>query len=270
MATRENMEKKLVLLEQRLKEYGHVPTQKEDRPLYANTKYYYTNYPFHPIVKRLMEKFPFETSRSRQTMSREESIRYLQNELEQRGKIPGPTEDRALYSKIKYYYDNYSDLPEVAELMAKYPLIAQKKPSQFTGMTFDEKVDLMEEYLRRKQTFGMRSRMTANILRYYEQYPTYPRIAKLRMLFPNYKVYDELLSSCGNIIEYFKKCWTLYGETPGENSIPMEILIKDCRKIKYMLTSSLGTVNPEIQLVIDLIEQGATSKQLQAIYERIK
>lgn len=44
------MEKKLVLLEQRLKEYGHVPSQKEDRPLYANTKYYNTNYPFHPIV----------------------------------------------------------------------------------------------------------------------------------------------------------------------------------------------------------------------------
>ena len=28
-------------------------------------------------------------------MSREESIRYLQDELEQRGNIPGPTEDRA-------------------------------------------------------------------------------------------------------------------------------------------------------------------------------
>ena len=88
MASRENMEKKLVLLEQRLKEYGRVPSQKEDRLLYANAKYYYTNYPLHPIVKRLMEEFPFETSRSRQTMSREESIRYLQDELEQRGNIP--------------------------------------------------------------------------------------------------------------------------------------------------------------------------------------
>lgn len=86
MASRENMEKKLVLLEQRLKGYGYVPSQKEDRPLYANTKYYYTNYPSHPIVKRLMEEFPFETSRSRHSMSREESILYLQNELEQRGK----------------------------------------------------------------------------------------------------------------------------------------------------------------------------------------
>lgn len=270
MASRENMEKKLVLLEQRLKEYGRVPSQKEDRLLYANAKYYYTNYPLHPIVKRLMEEFPFETSRSPQTMSREESIRYLQDELEQRGNIPGPTEDRALYSKIKYYYENYSYIPEVAELMAKYPLIAQKKPSRFTGMTFDEKVDLMEEYLRRKQTFGMRSRMTANILRYYEKYSTHPRIAKLRMLFPNYKVYDELLTSCGNIVEYFKKCWILYGETPGENSIPMEILLKECRKVKYILTSSSGIENPEIRLVIELVEQGVASKHLQAIYERIK
>lgn len=268
MASRENMEKKLVLLEQRLKGYGYVPSQKEDRPLYANTKYYYTNYPSHPIVKRLMEEFPFETSRSRHSMSREESILYLQNELEQRGKIPGPTEDRALYSKIKYFYENYSDLPEVAELMAKYPLVTKKKPSQFTGMTFDEKVDIMEEYLRSKQTFGMRSRMTANVLRYYEQFPTHPRIAKLRMLFPNYRVFDEILEECGDIVGYFRRCFDLYKEIPGEQSIPMEIFRTECRKVKYRLTS-FGKMNSIIQLVIDLVEQGITSSQLNSIYSKI-
>lgn len=270
MASRVNMEKKLVLLEQRLEEYGRVPSQKEDRPLYANIKYYYTNYPFHPIVKRMMEKFPLVPSRKRHSMSREESILYIQNELRQRGKIPGPTENRPLYFKIKYFYENYSYLPEIAELMEKYPLVAQKKPSQFFGMSFDEKVDIMEEYLRRKQTFGIRSRMTANVLRYYKKYPTHPRIAKLRMLFPNYEIYNEGLTSCGNIVEYFRECWKAYGETPGERSIPMEILHKKCRKANYMLNSSLGIENSEIRLVIELIEQGADSKTLKSIYNRIE
>lgn len=263
------MEKKLALLEQRLREYGYVPSQKEDRALYANTKYYYTNYSSNPIVKRLMEEFPFERSRSRQTMSREESIQYLQTELERRGKIPGPTEDRAFYTKVKYFYENYSELPEIAALIQKYPLVAHKKPSQFAGMTFDEKVDVMEEYLRKNQTFGMRSRMTANVLRYYEQFPTHPRIAKLRMLFPNYKVCGEILASCGDIVQYFKQCFTMYGEIPGELSIPMGEFLRKCRAVNYCLVSPSGKVNPQIQLVIDLIDQGVTSNRLKNIYDRI-
>lgn len=140
MASRGTMEKKLALLERRLKAYGFVPSQKEDRALYANAKYYYTNYPHNPIVMRLKDEFPLNASRSRQTMSREESIHYLQQELEKRGGIPGPTEDRALYSKAIYFYENYSDIPDVAGLMSKYPLIAQKKTSMFLGKTLDEKL----------------------------------------------------------------------------------------------------------------------------------
>ena len=50
----------------------------------------------------------------------------------------------------------------------------------------------------------------------------------------------------------------------------MEILLKECRKVKYIHTSTSGIENPEIRLVIELVEQGVASKHLQAIYERIK
>lgn len=119
MATRENMEKKLVLLEQRLKEYGHVPSQKEDRPLYANTKYYYTNYPSHPIVKRLMEKFPHSFS-TRRNFSKYSSIKEaltdFENTIKQYGRLPR-TELPSFYSKVQYYFNKKADEPGVQRLM---------------------------------------------------------------------------------------------------------------------------------------------------------
>jgi|GEM_PF-5078336 hypothetical protein len=53
MATLEKMTEKLKSLEERLELIGHVPSQKEDRVLYARIKYYYTKYPNNPQVKHL-------------------------------------------------------------------------------------------------------------------------------------------------------------------------------------------------------------------------
>lgn len=271
MASRENMEKKLTLLAQRLSTIGYVPSQQEDRALYANVKYYYTHYPLHPMVKHLMELYPLK-SRNRKSMSREDSIRYIQQELERRGAIPGPTEDRPLYSKIKYFYENYSSIPEVADLMARFPLTKKKKPSQFMGMTLDEKIDVMEEYLRKAQTFGFQSRMTSNLCRYYDKFASHPRIAKLRMLFPNYNVMGELMEMYDeNIIEYFKHCYELYKEIPGERSIPMEELIKECRTARMRVGEQYvyNKNNSAIQLVSFLIESGVKSAVLKKIYDMI-
>lgn len=42
MASLEKMEKKLREIRLKLEAIGHVPSQKEDRILYASVKYYYT------------------------------------------------------------------------------------------------------------------------------------------------------------------------------------------------------------------------------------
>lgn len=118
--------------------------------------------------------------------------------------------------------------------------------------------------------YGIHNRIQANILRFYEKFPTHPRIAKLKMLFPNYKVFEELLATCGDIVEYFRQCYDQYGETPGEKSIPMCALRDKCKACNYRLIAPWGKVNAVIQLVVDLIEQGADSKCLKAIYERME
>lgn len=40
MASAEKMREKLLALEAKLELYGYVPSQKEDRAVYANAKYY--------------------------------------------------------------------------------------------------------------------------------------------------------------------------------------------------------------------------------------
>ena len=151
MASAEKMREKLLALEAKLELYGYVPSQKEDRAVYANAKYYYTNYSNNPIVARLMAKFPWGASKRRNTLTKEENIAYIKDSLQSLGYVPGPTEDKALYCKVKYFYANYSEIPAIAELMEKYPLRKQKSPSMFLGMSFDEKVDLLEAALEKYQ-----------------------------------------------------------------------------------------------------------------------
>lgn len=66
-------------------------------------------------------------------------------------------------------------------------------------------------------------------------------------------------------VSYFRKCFERYGEIPGEKSIPMEHLWKSCRRVKFLLKSSDGNENPQIRLVLDLINQNIDSKQIKAI-----
>ena len=122
MASAEKMREKLLELESKLEQYGYVPSQKEDRAVYANAKYYYTNYPNHPIVIRLMERFPIVHQRNRTVMSRVDSIDYVYERITKLKYIPGPTEDRALYSRVKYLYEHYPNDIKISSLMRDYPL----------------------------------------------------------------------------------------------------------------------------------------------------
>lgn len=84
MATLEKMTEKLKSLEERLELIGHVPSQKEDRVLYARIKYYYTKYPNNPQVKHLIEKYPFPISRKSKYFSIDnihKQIQYFEDKL---------------------------------------------------------------------------------------------------------------------------------------------------------------------------------------------
>lgn len=268
------MEKKLREIRFQLEAIGHVPSQKEDRALHASVKYYYDNYANNPLVIKLKQDFLFESACSRETMTRKESIEYIKSELERLGRIPGPTENRPLYQKVKYFYENHSDIPDIAELIQHFPLTPKKRESMFMGMSFEEKIDVLERYLRKVQSFATPfglSRESANVLRFYMKYPDNPRIMKLKMLFPNYQIFHNIMGECGDdITEYFYRCYDLYGEVPGEKSIPMEELSSSCRKVHYILVANNGTINRQIQLVIDLVSKGVSSKNIEAIYNIIK
>lgn len=275
MASRENIESKILLLEQRLREYGHVPSQKEDRNLYARVKYYYTNYPHNPIIIKLMEEFPYESSharKGRKTMGHDESIEYITNELNKLGRIPGPTENRGLYSKVKYFYEKHSDDSRIKELKEKFPLIRKKAESIFKDMTLDEKIDLIEiklaEYRRIPPTI-LRNKITSNVLRLYDQYPENLRVKRLMWLYPSQKFYDQTMDNVKSVVHYISKCYEFYGELPGEKSIPMIQLWIECKKCSFKLYSEDGNMNYTCKYVIDCIEKGIVNDMLLSIYDYI-
>jgi len=275
MASREHIDKKVDEIKLRLYELGHVPSQKENRVIYASVKYYYTNYPLHPVVRELMEVYPLSYSRSRETMTHEESIAYLQTELSRLGKIPGPTENRTLYSKVKYFYENYSDIPEIAELMERFPLVKQKKPSVFVGMSFDEKIDWLESQLVKHQRIpSIYTRdcknVASNVIRLYKSFSDNERVRKLMYLFPTHEVFDRLIEEHRGLVNYIFKCVELYGALPGEKSIPMCELSSKCRSYNYRRVFRNGKLNPYIQLVISLREKGINSPRLESIFKSIK
>ena len=270
MASTEKLTEKLLSLESRLEALGYIPTQKEDRSLYANVKYYYTNYPGNPIVQRLMAKFPWGASKRRNTLTKEENIAYIKDSLQSLGYVPGPTEDKALYCKVKYFYANYSDIPAIAELMEKYPLRKQKSPSMFLGMSFDEKVDLLEAALEKYQRIPpifLNNRFTSNVVRFYSRYPDHPRIKCLMMRFPTYEIYEQLMRDMGTLENYFNRCVEISGKLPGDKSIPMSNLASI---IRHALSSHRSvSIVPEFELVKSLIERGYRSERLYGFYERI-
>ena len=277
MATRENLDKKLLLLEQRLHELGKVPTQKEDRALYANVKYYYTNYPNHPIVQRIKTQYPLNSSSSRKTrntMSRDESIDFIITRVNELGYIPGPTEDRFLYQKVKYLYENYSENPGVASLMEQYPLEKKKSPSMFAGMTFEQKVDYLESFLIKYQrippvAYGMTNRITSNVIRFYERSPDEPKVRRLMFLYPSYDVYNKLISEFGTIESYIEECIKTYSQLPGDKSIPMVELSKACSASNYKRYYNNGKSNLAVQLVESIYNSNIKSERIIKLYELI-
>ena len=124
MASQERMEQKLMQLKERLQEWGHVPSQKEDRALYANVKYYYSRYPEHPTVRQLMTDYPFPVSNRKPYIKHENlypRIQSLEEKLKALGRVPTSNEDNALLHEVGYCYRTFSNHPLVMRLRALYP-----------------------------------------------------------------------------------------------------------------------------------------------------
>lgn len=158
----------------------------------------------------------------------------LKNRLQSLGHFPSKTENSALYSIAKYYYSNYPEHPVIAYLMERFPYTSKKKPSVFQGMTFDEKIDWLESKLKEYQripsihTPGEKN-VASNIIRFYSNYPDNERVKKLIYLYPTHEVFSKLISEHRGLDNYILKCVELYGELPGERSIPMCELSSKCK-----------------------------------------
>lgn len=206
-------------------------------------------------------------------MAREESIKFIIKRVKELGYIPGPSEDRALYQKVKYFYKNYPDNPGIESLMAQYPLVRKKSPSMFLGMTFDQKVDYLESFLIKYQRIPpifLDNRITANVLRLYERYPSEPKVRRLMMLYPSNEVYNRLISEYGTIVNYMKACIEHYSQLPGDDSIPMYELSRTCRASKYNPNFSNGEPNLAVLFVKEIAESNFRSERINKIYELIK
>lgn len=118
------MNEKLKALEERLKLIGYVPSQKEDKSLYAKIKYYYERYPENQIVKYLKEKYPLPVANKKiysLKVDLYEQIQRIEDRLRMWGRVPTSKEDDTLLHEVEYCYRKYNNLPEVKRLMALYP-----------------------------------------------------------------------------------------------------------------------------------------------------
>ena len=123
MASAEKMREKLLALEAKLELYGYVPSQKEDRAVYANAKYYYTNYPNNPIVARLMERFPLTRKRSEYKSFKDidNILCEIEAALQKLGRVPESNEDKPLLAKINRLKRDFFDDKRVKRLLRIYP-----------------------------------------------------------------------------------------------------------------------------------------------------
>lgn len=137
-------------------------------------------------------------------------------------------------------------------------------------MTFDEKVDVIENHLIKHQRISpLFDEVAPNIIRYYKKYPDHARIKKLMMLYPTYEIFDALLKQYDNIVEYFHSCIEEYNSLPGDKALPFVELKKQCNRCNYKLESKNGEPNCCTTLVVDLKNRGYSSPTLNCICERI-
>lgn len=124
MANAEKFEEKLRSLREKLQNIGHVPSIAEDRAINANVKYYYKNYPNHPLVKKLMVDFPLEIGR-RGAYTKHSNIEsrasLIEEQLKTLGRVPTSDENKSLLAEINYCYRTYSSNKEIKRLSKLYP-----------------------------------------------------------------------------------------------------------------------------------------------------
>lgn len=99
-------------------QYNGIPTQKENRAVYASVNYYIKNHKNDPEIKAIIDEFQLEKP---EKMVKEEllseRIQEIKSILEKHGRIP---KDNSDYNKVYYFFNHYQNEPEVKKLMYIY------------------------------------------------------------------------------------------------------------------------------------------------------
>lgn len=265
-------------LENYLKYNQKVPSYKEDSRTNSWIKDLYKRYKEEPIIQELEAKYPVPKE-ERKEMTYMESIIFMQEKLKRYKKVPGPSIDRPLYSKVKYFYENYSEDPRVKELMEKYPLVKKIKPSIYSKMSLDEKINFFESRLNEEKKMPkifVRHRMDKenssfinNLLRLYEKECDHPKVQKLLWKYPSTKHYEGQLKILGSIFTYISYVISIYNELPGEDTQPMEALSDLCKEEGYKLYNEEGSENEACNFVKKLYDKGFINDRINLLKEKI-
>lgn len=117
-----NLDDKIKELRLVLQRYGRLPSQTEDRTAYANIKYYVQKYGDDPRVKLLIEEFNIKIGSKKGGRSFDFDNKYTEivNSLSKIGRIPSISENKSLYTTIRYFFKKFESRPEVTRLKFIY------------------------------------------------------------------------------------------------------------------------------------------------------
>lgn len=229
MASEEVRRRKLEELQVQLERLGHVPQQKEDRALYASVKYYYTNYPDHPLVRKLVERFP-RPAVSGGEADLEGRLRKMEEKLLQYGKVPTADEDAALWNQVNDCYKKYATLPSVRRLAMLYPTSAMYSK---WGRTVPE---------------GTVGSMV---------------VATTGKIIGDVKIggYRNVESPYIRAERYIRQCMAVYNELPGRNTWPMHFAFERMNgSYRKAVSRSM------LDLAREIMDRGLASPDLMSRY----
>lgn len=187
---KKDLDQKVDELKQILDKYGCIPTQQQDRAAYANINYYLKRYGDEPQIQELMSTYNIKAGRRADIDTQINEIAAI---LQEFGRIPAVKDNETLYYRIRGFFQNHKEHPEVIKLKYLYahgscfPLPKTKygpKPDanpQFDS--WDHKTYVSDEWIE------WRNNVTYEYIEYvYKQYQLLPAIETKPMLFLKDKV----------------------------------------------------------------------------------
>lgn len=110
-----DIEQKIIEIKEILEKYGRIPKQTEDKAAHATIKYYLKHYGNEPQIQELMVQYNLKAGKDKEDLLKEVS-----SLLKEHGRIPTVKENLAVYGRIRYFFQKYSDLSEVIKLKYIY------------------------------------------------------------------------------------------------------------------------------------------------------